>query len=492
MVYGWDVSAWNLTFASVASLLVGCGPDTLATSATGEGSSGTGSVSAGEVGGSTVGPGTADTTSTGTTTADASTLGEGPCTEDADCEPDSQECVRGECVPRDDSKCYYESYNGCCEYGDGFGGCADCESQDDCDGDYPVCKGLEPVGYCAHGSYISECFGRLEPVLIPLPDTSVDGATALAFVDADADAPQDLVAVVEGEVRLLLGPATAPAATLEHGTGVAQAVVGGDFDGDGDGDIVVSTTGPDLLTVLLGDGSGVFSIAASTSLPAAAPTIIAGDFDDDGNDDIGALAGQQLAVLLSDGVGGFSDPLALTPDSTVTSVTSGEMNVDGRVDLAFDLAGEVTVWLGNGSGDATIEAMGDAARFSDATVTVASRQRPGAADTRVFALLGLPERTLTTQWRYPSAANSQGGLRGLSGQFVLAAGLQYDRGGETDVAVAGGGGLAVVAWDDISLCLTPISVGHPTDVLATGDIDGDGLDEIVVAGPLATSVFDFQ
>jgi len=73
--------------------------------------------------------------------------------------------------------------------------------------------------------------------------------------------------------------------TLTDNTGYAHHV--GDFDGDGDDDIwmaVNATTG----TFLRNDGGGAFSSISSATFPAplAASRVVVGDFDSDGDDDI--------------------------------------------------------------------------------------------------------------------------------------------------------------------------------------------------------------
>jgi hypothetical protein len=73
--------------------------------------------------------------------------------------------------------------------------------------------------------------------------------------------------------------------TLTDNTGYAHHV--GDFDGDGDDDVwmaVNSTTG----TFLRNDGGGVFTQQSSATFPApgAGSRVVVGDFDSDGDDDI--------------------------------------------------------------------------------------------------------------------------------------------------------------------------------------------------------------
>ncbi|MBF2075716.1 MAG: VCBS repeat-containing protein [Synechococcales cyanobacterium C42_A2020_086] len=137
-----------------------------------------------------------------------------------------------------------------------------------------------------------------------------------------------------------------------------------DFNGDGQLDIAAVTVtetpgvlaGTAKLSVLLGNGTGVFTPVTAVDLgevfPSAADMTVA-DFNGDGRVDIAALIGGNISILLSDPVQLFR--LSYRTPQTASSLTTGDFNGDGRLDLATnafgsDFTAQATVLLGNGSG----------------------------------------------------------------------------------------------------------------------------------------------
>jgi hypothetical protein len=119
-----------------------------------------------------------------------------------------------------------------------------------------------------------------------------------------------------------------------------------DFNLDGSPDLAVlvnersgSSTG-DYVQVLLGDGSGGFSFAPVTyrrTLVDSIP-ILAGDFNGDGRPDIALAVPNEnsLQVILGDGTGRFSlaSGSSFATIGMAFAVASGDFNGDGRLDLA--------------------------------------------------------------------------------------------------------------------------------------------------------------
>ncbi len=86
----------------------------------------------------------------------------------------------------------------------------------------------------------------------------------------------------------------------------------GDFDGDGDVDLATVDQTANTVTVLLNDGSGVFTVRCTTEGFDRPEALAAGDFDDDGDTDLAvANAGaNQVVVLSNDGRAGFTSGAA--------------------------------------------------------------------------------------------------------------------------------------------------------------------------------------
>ena len=97
---------------------------------------------------------------------------------------------------------------------------------------------------------------------------------SLAVVDFNDDGKLDIVTANSGDnsVTVLLGNGSggfAPAAGSPFGVGAnPQSVLGVDVNGDGKPDIVTANLNDNTLTVLLGDGTGGFPVAAGSPSPA--------------------------------------------------------------------------------------------------------------------------------------------------------------------------------------------------------------------------------
>jgi hypothetical protein len=194
--------------------------------------------------------------------------------------------------------------------------------------------------------------------------------TAVATGDFNGDGHRDLAAANYGsnDVSILKGTGSGSFGagtdySLPPSAHGPAAIAVGDFDGDGNQDLAVSDFSSGDVSILLGNGNGSFAPAGRFQLPAAssAPWSIAvGYFDGDGNQDLavgGLITGsapyKPVAVLLGDGTGSFSVAGNYsTPSDGVSSVEIGDFNGDGETDLAAadDSFPAVSVFLGTGTG----------------------------------------------------------------------------------------------------------------------------------------------
>jgi hypothetical protein len=149
-----------------------------------------------------------------------------------------------------------------------------------------------------------------------------------------------------------------------------RGIVAGDFNGDGIPDLVVVNEVTNEFLYLQGKGDGTFLPPVSTSMAGAtslAPeAIVAGDFNGDGKLDIaishpyagvGVLGGggTLVTVHLGDGAGHFSNGAVITTGATPTSLATGDFNGDGIPDLAVGAADDTAVWIHLGNGDGTFK-----------------------------------------------------------------------------------------------------------------------------------------
>jgi hypothetical protein len=205
----------------------------------------------------------------------------------------------------------------------------------------------------------------------PAPDSPFAAGSSpfsIAVGDFNGDGTLDLVTANpgSGNATVLLGNGSgwfnpAPGSPFAVGAGPNWVAVG-DFNRDGNLDLAIANSGPILsccggtVTVLLGNGSGGFSLAPGSPLVVGSvPVFVAvGDFNGDGKPDLAVVNGS-VTVLLGDGSGGFS----AAPGSPVPAgnypnfVAVGDLNGDGIPDLAVTCqegCNDVTVLLGSGTG----------------------------------------------------------------------------------------------------------------------------------------------
>ena len=197
--------------------------------------------------------------------------------------------------------------------------------------------------------------------------TSGLGLSTGAAGDFDGDGNLDMVVVSGSALTLLRGTsdgsfeapvavwtAPLPAGAMPGGSisgGSIRAVLTADFDGDGASDVAVVSA--DEALVFLGQAEG-FPFQEPTSYavgsdPAALET---GDFDGDGSLDLAVLNGgsHDVSILLGNGDGTFQAETQITNvgGSPVLLLGAGDFDRDGLDDIAVARDGGLSVLVGNG------------------------------------------------------------------------------------------------------------------------------------------------
>jgi hypothetical protein len=103
------------------------------------------------------------------------------------------------------------------------------------------------------------------------------------------------------------------------------------------------------VTVHLNDGAGAFLPDAEYGPVPQGFVVAAGDWDLDGDPDLvfGELDADGLDLLFNDGAGVFGAPVPIVIAAPVASVTAGDLDADGDSDLVA-CTGEVRILAGNG------------------------------------------------------------------------------------------------------------------------------------------------
>ena len=126
-----------------------------------------------------------------------------------------------------------------------------------------------------------------------------------------------------------------------------------DLDGDGDLDIVTRDDQTAAIETFINNGSGSFSAGAVISMPAAATNHVAlttGDFDGDGDQDIVTRRNSDSALIkyLNDGSGNFTESGRANPTYLSNTSSTTAVDIDGDGDLDIAVLNEVNVNDGSG------------------------------------------------------------------------------------------------------------------------------------------------
>lgn len=112
----------------------------------------------------------------------------------------------------------------------------------------------------------------------------------------------------------------------------------GDFDGDGNQDLIVVNTTSNKFSFLRGNGDGTFPSLVDYPTGVLPYSVAAGDFNGDGILDVAIASSgtDSIMVRLGNGDGTFGDIIEFQLDagSEPHFVVSGNFNSDGQIDLA--------------------------------------------------------------------------------------------------------------------------------------------------------------
>ena len=322
---------------------------------------------------------------------------------------------------------------------------------------------------------------------------------SVAVGDFNGDGKLDIVTAnsADNSISVLLGNgsggfAAAPNSPFAVGAS-PQSVALRDFIGDGKLDIVTANMGNNSVTVLLGNGSGGFAAAPNSpfAVGASPQSVALGDFNGDGNLDIvAANSGDNTAtLLLGDGTGGFTASAGspFTVGANPQSVAVADFNGDGKPDMvtANFNGNSATVLLNslpaitlNFSGLHFYAGAGQAAPSAiPVNVTSSAAGSTYTASSNESWLVPTPTSNatggVTTVNLSATAASLTAGM--YTGTVRYAAPNYFDAATVVTFSVANPAGNLQAATD------SPFQVGATPAYLAVGDFNGDGKTDLVTA-----------
>jgi hypothetical protein len=226
-----------------------------------------------------------------------------------------------------------------------------------------------------------------EPVSIVAGDFTGDGLFDLAVLNEGTDNISILQGNGKGGFQALLPPVS-----LDDPSAVPQAMAAGEFTGNGVLDLAVASagsSGPDTVSILLGEGQGVFDLLPPISLGMGLnPTsIIAAPLFGSGSVDL-AVADQAygtISLLQGDGQGGFLPPIDLDLGSgeAPNVVATGDFTGDGELDLAIGLQDPNNVAIELNQGDGQFAQPASVGLVPQNTPLVADLNGDGVADVTI-------------------------------------------------------------------------------------------------------------
>lgn len=179
-----------------------------------------------------------------------------------------------------------------------------------------------------------------------------DPYRGMAIADLDADGRLDLATPNEREVGLRLGLGNrdfADLSVIDVSPLAPFALAVGDVDGDGAADLGLGSGDDAEIALLLGDGTGVFTVAPGSPYEAGpgAKSMTAADLDGDGRDDLVVASwGSRDLTLLFGGSGSLRSHSVESGENPWVPLAA-DFDGDGRPDLAAANygSGSVTVFL---------------------------------------------------------------------------------------------------------------------------------------------------
>jgi hypothetical protein len=332
----------------------------------------------------------------------------------------------------------------------------------------------------------------MKPYSLAVADLAGDGKPDLVVANTASDTVSVLVGNGDGTFQ--------PQRTYATGRQPFN-VAAADLNGDGIPDIVTANAFDNTVSVLLGNGDGTFKTQRSFPVGARPYAVAAVDVRGDGRPELVTTnyGSNSVTLLANDGHGAFGTPRTFATDQLPVQTVVADVNGDGRPDLVTvnNHDGAAGVLLGSGAGNFQPVSAASGVGLRD-TPILADVNSDGILDSvvldrsgNILLRKGLPGAT--GAFAPPVILNPGRPARDIalihtgSGVAIAAADAHFDPISSTNQFLFSVS-LYTIAPDGTVSRRTAFSSTALPVRLAAADLAGDGLDDLVVANSLSSSV----
>jgi hypothetical protein len=343
------------------------------------------------------------------------------------------------------------------------------------------------------------------PIALVAADFNSDGNEDLAV----ADNATDKVSVFFGN-----GAGAFSAGPVLSLSSPPVAMITGDFNGDGKPDIAVACTAAvgqstTSVVVFLNTGNGTFGLGAITTVesgatPGEAVALAAGDFNGDGHLDLAVTdyTTESISILIGNGTGIFAAPDNYQADAHPLAIAEADFNGDTYPDLAVTstitdnssgtavTTNNVSILVGSSTGDfsagpnITVDSAGLPTSIAAGNFTGAST--PGL-------VIGSSDGTATVLTNTSGSFAASSPVTLAAGSTAIAVG-DFDLDGNTDFVSADGGSSTSPTTNSVTVVpgtgtgTLQFSTGATPAAVVVADFNNDGKPDIATANEVGGTV----